>query len=125
MDEPRAEPSPESPWLRRADQATVAALVVAALVAMALYAWLRGGPRGTMIEIDRAPPRAARFRVDINVADWPELAQLPEVGETLARRIVAAREKDGPFASHEDLQRVPGIGPKTLERMRPYLLPVD
>jgi competence protein ComEA len=125
MDEPQTAPAPaESPWLRRADQATVAALVLAALVTMAVYAWRHGGPRGAMIEIDRAPPLSARFQVDINAAAWPEIAQLPEVGETLARRIVASREKDGPFAGHEDLRRVPGIGPKTLERMRPYLLPL-
>jgi competence protein ComEA len=60
----------------------------------------------------------------INQADWPELAELPEIGPTLARRIVESRESAGPFADHEDLRRVRGIGPLTLERMRPYLLPM-
>ena len=66
----------------------------------------------------------ARFQVDINAATWPELAQLPEVGETLARRIVEARDKGGRFADHQDLLRVNGIGPRTLERMTPFLLPM-
>ncbi len=76
-----------------------------------------------MIEIDQAEPRVARFQVDINSADWPELAQLPGIGETLARRIVQSREQEGPFLDHGDLRRVRGIGPKTLEEVRPHLLP--
>ena len=38
-----------------------------------------------------------------------------------ARAIVAAREAAGSLASLDDLLRVPGIGPRTLERLRPYL----
>ena len=62
--------------------------------------------------------------MDLNEADWPELAQLPDIGETLARRIVESRNRDGPFLDHEDLQRVRGIGPRTLDRVRPYLRPM-
>jgi len=111
-------------WLRRADQAAVAGLVLAALLAMVGYWFAQGGPQGRLIEIDRAEPLQAHFAVDINQADWPELTQLPGIGETLARRIVATRAQRGPFAGHEDLMHVKGIGPKTLERMRPYLLPM-
>ncbi len=111
-------------WLRRADQATIAVLVLAALVAMAAYVGAHALRRGRLIEIDRAPPLAADFQVDLNAADWPELAQLPEIGETLARRIVASRKRDGPFRRHDDLRRVRGIGPHTLQRIRPYLLPL-
>jgi competence protein ComEA len=42
----------------------------------------------------------------------------------LARRIVESRVVEGPFGDHRDLLRVNGIGPRTLERMRPYLLPM-
>lgn len=49
---------------------------------------------------------------------------LPGLGETLAKRIVASRESEGPFRDHDDLRRVRGIGPRTLERIRPYLLPI-
>ena len=52
---------------------------------------------------------------------WPELTQLPGIGETLARRIVESRRQAGPFADHEDIRRVRGIGPRTLERISPYL----
>lgn len=78
-------------WLRRADQAAVAGLVLAALLAMVGYWFAQGGPQGRLIEIDRVEPLHARFAVDINQADWPELTQVPGIGETLARRIVAMR----------------------------------
>ncbi|MHC4398074.1 MAG: ComEA family DNA-binding protein [Planctomycetota bacterium] len=116
-------PSPH--WLlRRADQAAVAVLVVAALVSMAAWWIAHGGCQGRMVELDRVEPLDFRFQVDLNRADWPELVGLPEIGETLARRIVESRDRDGPFLDHADLTRVRGIGPKTLERVRPYLLPM-
>jgi competence protein ComEA len=54
--------------------------------------------------------------VDVNAASESELEGLPGVGPALAARIVADREANGPFASTDDLTRVPGIGAKTLER---------
>jgi hypothetical protein len=56
--------------LRRADQAVVAALVMLSLVGMAAYYVVQGGWRGGLIEIDRALPLEARFRVDLNQAEW-------------------------------------------------------
>jgi len=44
---------------------------------------------------------------------------LPGIGPVLARRIVEGR----PYARVEDLLKVKGIGPATLERLRPYLRP--
>lgn len=111
------------PLLRRLDQAAVAALVGFALVGMGVYWFVQGGHRGELIEIDRAEPLTARYLVDVNKADWPEFAELPAVGETLARRIVESRAAAGPFGDHDDLLRVNGIGPRTLERLKPFLLP--
>ncbi len=118
-------PSNHPHWLlRRADQAAVAALVVVALAAMGGW-WIgHGGLGGRLIEIDKADPLTARFQVDINKADWPELIQLPGIGQTLAKRIVASRQASGPFVDQDDLRRVRGIGPKTLEQIRPYLRPM-
>ena len=43
----------------------------------------------------------------------------------MARRIVDERLAHGQFSDHEDLRRrVPGVGPRTLERIRPYLTPM-
>ncbi len=57
-------------------------------------------------------------------AGWPELSLLPNIGEQRAKDIVASREQDGLFLDINDLQRIRGIGPKTVEGMRPYLLPI-
>src|SRR5690606_17312009 len=110
--------------LRRADQLVVATLVLGGLVAMVAWYATQGGFRGRMVELEHVAPLAIRFEVDINTARWPELSQLPEIGETLARRIVESRQKEGPFLDHEDLMRVRGIGPKTLEQIRPHLRPM-
>ncbi|MCC7476583.1 MAG: helix-hairpin-helix domain-containing protein [Pirellulales bacterium] len=125
--EPRltqARPRDWRPVLKRADQAVVAGLVLCAVAATFAHWVLQGGLRGEIIEIDRAEPLEARYVVDINSADWPELAELPQVGEILARRIVESRRVAGPFKDHGDLKRVQGIGPRTLEKLRPYLLPM-
>jgi competence protein ComEA len=102
----------------------VAMLIACALAGMGVYWVIQGGPRGELIEIDRAEPLTARYQVNINAAEWFELAELPEVGETLARRIVESRDTNGAFKDNNQLRRVRGIGPRTLEKMMPYLLPL-
>jgi competence protein ComEA len=116
--------SPRRTLLKRMDQAVVATLGLAALVAVGVYCLVHGGISGRLIEIDRSSPQTASFQIDINQADWPEFSVLPEIGETLARRIVESRAVEGPFADLEQLRRVRGIGPKTLERIKPYLRPL-
>jgi competence protein ComEA len=110
--------------IRLRDQASVAVLVGSALVLMAAAWWRHGGLRGELVDIDRAEPLVAKFQVDVNRADWPELIQLPGVGQVLAERLIAERERGGAFRSVDDLERVRGIGPRTLDRLRPYLLPI-
>ena len=60
-------------------------------------------------------------RLDLNAADAAELAGLPGIGPVLAERVVAYRDSVGHFASLEELTRVSGIGPATLERLRSRL----
>jgi len=66
---------------------------------------------------------AVRTRTDLpilnlNVATAAELERLPQIGPALAGRIVAFRQKYGPFPVVDSLIRVPGIGPATLARIR-------
>ena len=49
---------------------------------------------------------------------------MPGIGEVLAHRIVEDRALNGPFLELDDLRRVRGIGPVTLEKMKPFLLPM-
>jgi competence protein ComEA len=59
--------------------------------------------------------------LNVNDADEASLQRLPGIGPTLARRIVDARGLDR-FKSPDDLKRVKGIGPKTMESVRPYVV---
>ncbi|MBZ5516957.1 MAG: helix-hairpin-helix domain-containing protein [Acidobacteriia bacterium] len=59
--------------------------------------------------------------LDINRATAQDFAQLPEIGPKLAQRIVAYREKHGPFRRVEDVLVIRGIGPKKWRKIRPYL----
>jgi competence protein ComEA len=69
----------------------------------------------------RRQPLAGEERIDPNKAAETELDRLPGVGPTLARAIVASRQRDGPFRSLGDLERVPGIGSTTVSRLAPHL----
>ncbi len=111
-----------SPLLRRSEQAFLGIVILLGIVSIAAY-WVGRAMRSDdWIEIDQAPPLSADFVVDINTADWPELVQLPDIGETTARDIVKERETNGPFANLEEVAtRVRGVGPKTIEKMRPYV----
>lgn len=71
--------------------------------------------------VEAAADQPSLFRVEINSAEWAAWTQLPGIGETLARRIVTDRAERGPFRSVEDVARVRGIGPKTLDKLRPFL----
>lgn len=68
-----------------------------------------------------ARPLAPGETLDPDKATVPELLRLPRVGPALARAIVADREAKGPFLSARGLDRVPGIGPKLLAVLEPYL----
>lgn len=59
--------------------------------------------------------------VALNRATVAELVELPGIGPSLAARIVADRQARGPFLRVEDLQRIRGIGPKLVERLRGYV----
>jgi len=63
-------------------------------------------------------------RININQATEEELQALPGIGPAMARRIIAYRETNGPFVDVEGLIGVKGIGPKTLNRIKPRLAPI-
>lgn len=69
----------------------------------------------------RARPLGEGERLDPNRAPAPELDRLPGVGPSLARAIVEARERGGPFRSSRDLTRVRGIGSATAKRLAPLV----
>ncbi len=58
--------------------------------------------------------------IDINTAERAELLQVPGVGPNMADAILAERQAVGRFESLEELDRVAGIGAKTLDKLRPW-----
>ena len=75
-------------------------------------------PAGPGSQAAPSPSATAAGRVNVNTADAAGLDTLPGVGPSTAEKIIAEREANGPFASVDDLARVPGIGPKKLEGLR-------
>ena len=68
-----------------------------------------------------ATPAPVATVININTATAEELQTLRGIGEQKAADIVHYREENGPFARVEDLLNVTGIGPKTLEDLRPLI----
>ncbi len=60
--------------------------------------------------------------VNINTASAEQLQLLPRVGPALAERIIEFRDANGPFQRVDELVAVRGIGEKSLEKLRPYVV---
>ena len=89
------------------------------------------------MESSAVQARRIMTRLDPNTAHRAALAELPGIGLVAADKIIAYRRSWaasaldaagtthnrslGPFAARSDLQEINGIGPKTIERISPYL----
>jgi len=56
--------------------------------------------------------------VNVNRATAADLVDLPGVGPATSTAIITERQRNGPFLSVDDLERVPGIGPAKLASIR-------
>ena len=91
---------------------------------------LQSSPRSAASDLRETARRAASLarplapgeRIDLDRADVTEITRLPRVGPALAQRIVAWRTEHGLFGSLARLDSVPGIGPKLLEAIRPFVI---
>lgn len=68
-----------------------------------------------------ARPLTRGERINLDQAPVPEIARLPRVGVSMAKRIAADRASRGPFGSLTGLDRVPGIGPGLLRALEPHV----
>jgi len=97
--------------------------------------WIGQGPDGyasvsvngqSPDEVVRVPVRTNRVAlglpIDLNVADVERLVQVPGIGMRRAARIVESRRSSGCYARVSDLNRVHGIGPKTVSEVSLHLV---
>jgi len=61
-----------------------------------------------------------RGPVNVNTDGLEALVRLHGIGEVLAARIIADREEHGPFSSLDELDRVSGVGPETINGLRDH-----
>jgi competence protein ComEA len=99
---------------RRSPIATALVLFVA-LAASAAAHVSAAAPAAPKASASEARP------VDLNTADSSALESVPGIGKSLSQRILAFREKNGPFQSVDDLLKVQGVGEKSIQKLRPYL----
>ncbi len=89
---------------------------------------------GTRLVVEAEPDGGLRVRlepmdqllvvglpVDVNTASATALDAIPGVGQSRAQAIVSERERNGPYETVEALSRVRGIGPATVESLRPFV----
>jgi len=78
-----------------------------------------------------APEKAAKVavekpvlsgKININSANVEQLEMLPRIGTKTAQSIIEFRKQNGPFKKVEDLTGVKGIGEKTLEELKSYII---
>ena len=62
--------------------------------------------------------KSADGLLDLNTASKEELMSINGISPNLAERIIAGR----PYKNADDLLKVKGIGTKTLEKIRPYVV---
>lgn len=84
----------------------------------ALGEQLGDGPTG---QLGSPSGPATGSLVNINQASAEQLQTLPKVGPVTAGAIIQWRQEHGGFKSLDELEQVPGIGPATLEAIRPLV----
>lgn len=92
------------------------------VIAVVILAWLGLGiitVQRNHTTHDATPPAAL---IDLNRADAALLTAIPNIGPALAERLVTHRAAHGHWTAIEQLGDVKGIGPATIQRMRPYVI---
>ena len=118
---------PRRAIISRLHQQAAGIVTVICLLTMGAHWAIQDWRRNRLIDIDLATEQVevvVQSQININDAEWPELTLLPGISETLARRMVKFRQQHGRFGSLDELEMVTGIGPRSLARMRPHLVPL-
>jgi comEA protein len=75
-------------------------------------------PAGPSQDTPAASKAAVATPINLNTATAEQLQKLPGVGPKVAARIVEYRQKNGPFKKTEELMNVRGIGEKSFLKLK-------
>ena len=85
-----------------------------------IYIYAKSGTATNKKAPVKVKPKGSSL-VLVNRASAKEFEALDGIGPVLASRIVSYRKANGPFATIEDLLKVPGIGEGTLSKFKSKL----
>ncbi len=91
---------------------------------MIIYVPKKGEPVAQSLETlqESAPAQQNQEeKINLNTATEAELQTISGIGAKKAQEIIRFRDEQGPFKTVEELKNVPGIGEKTVERLKDML----
>ncbi len=94
-------------------------------VALVVWVWWFDSPGRDLNRTELNQNTEAKFQINVNKANKQELILLPGIGEKTATRILKNRAERGRFNRVKDLERVHGIGPRTIQQIKPYTVASD
>ena len=83
--------------------------------------WILDGVQHRLSLDQEVPYLALGLPIPLNSADAPTLTTISGIGPVKSESIVNYRSMHGCFGRVLDLKKVPGIGPKTVLKVAPYL----
>jgi competence protein ComEA len=89
-----------------------------------LIAVVKENPRQIRVNLGRMEARKRlvfSIPLDLNQATLEDLCLISGVGESLAREVIAYRERRGAFRSVDELKEVKGIGDKNYQSLKPFV----